>query len=165
MRTIHYTQHMSVNGDGTGEHQFTGKYDVVPIRGLVKPPAGRTFAVSRMIMILEDAAPMRAEHYGTLGAPLANGISLLLETAGPTVQSDLMDDDPVVSNAGWGQICYDVEMKAWGAGNAFLLARFSFNRFGPPIHLHDGDQLAIDFTDDFTGLAAHHFSFQGTLST
>ncbi len=105
---------------------------------------------------------MQAEEYGNLGAALTNGITVRLQDSGGTVL-DLTDGLPVKTNAGWGQLCYDVDLKSWGAGNELLLVRWTFERAGQPLRLEgeDSGRLEVVLNDDFTGLLAHTFQVQG----
>jgi hypothetical protein len=83
---------------------------------------------------------------------------------GTTTIDDLTEGFPIKSNGDWAGLCYDADVKSWrtgGAGDEFLVVRYTFTRMGGPITLASDDQLAIDFSDDFTGLIKHTFMFQG----
>ncbi len=155
-------RYLDTNGNGTGTKQATGNYATVSDIFYIQPPAAVDYFITRLVIGVEDTTGMQAEEYGNLGAALTNGITVRLQDSGGTVL-DLTDGLPVKTNAGWGQLCYDVDLKSWGAGNELLLVRWTFERAGQPLRLEgeDSGRLEVVLNDDFTGLLAHTFQVQG----
>lgn len=147
-------------GDGTGT--INGNLDYSGAAADLKYIApGPGVNVARMIITVEDATGMRAERYGSLGAALTNGIKLIHLNVDGTDRHDLTNGLPIKTNAQWGAYCYDVELKEWGAGNEFLLVRWTFEKAGSGIHLHPNEALAVRLNDDLRGLVNHNFQIQG----
>ena len=76
---------------------------------------------------------------------------------------DLTDGVPVKTNAQYGGLCYDVDVKSWGSGDELLTARLTFTKFGQYIRL-DGavnGRLVVTVNDDLDGLISHRFLAQG----
>lgn len=152
---------MDTNGDGTGTKNANGNYSTPDIF-YIEPSSDRLFLINRMIVCIEDAAGMRAERYGSLSDALTNGI-IVRVSDNSGVKQDLTDGIPVKTNAGWGTLCFDVDVKTWGAGDELLLVRWTFQRSGVPIPLNGakGEKLEIYLQDDFTGIVNHYFFAQG----
>ena len=174
MKQRMWTQLLSTNGDGTGTVDFNGNYAVTAATGLLRAPnAGDTFHVARLIVFLQDGTGMKAEEYGDLGAALTNGITMVLESDGDTTPIEIVDfcaGIPLKTNADWGVLCYDVDMKTWGGaapGDDILLARFTFSKFtknGDSIALTGDDQIRMVFNDNLSTLVHHRFLFEGELT-
>lgn len=156
------SRYLDTNGDGTGTKNATGDYSVTPETFYIAPAAGEVFRINRLLILVEDTAGMEADEYGNLGSALANGITARVHNGTATVV-DLTDGIPITTNAEWGALCYDVDLKTWGTGNEFLLVRWTLAAAGVPIRL-DGDAteaLELVLNDNLTGLVAHKFLAQG----
>lgn len=151
---------LDTNGDGSGTTNAIGDYSLGVEEFYIQPPAPDAYMISRMIVCIEDTASMRAERYGNLAAALTNGIQVFVDD-GTTEILDLVDNDPVKTNAGWGRHCYDADVKSWGAGDELLLVRWTFEKSGHPILLESAHRLVVSCNDDLTGLVAHNFQVQG----
>ena len=150
-----------LNGDGTGVYDLTGDYSGVADIAYVQPPAGSILRLTRMIIYIRDNGQFNASNYGNR-ATLTNGISVRVQNDSGTILN-LTAQETVVTNAGWGSNCYDVDLKEWGSGDKMLMARWTFERAGYPIRL-DGDnneRFEIVLNDDFTDLVNHAFNLQG----
>jgi hypothetical protein len=149
------------NGDGTGTKSFIGDY-TTPDEAYIQPPATKVFAITRMIVHIEDSGAVTADSYGALST-LTNGITVEVHDTGGLKYS-LTNGDPIHSGAEWSQYCHDVELKTWGAGNSFITARWTFETAGIPILLSGdtSDRLVVTLADNFTGLVDHKFQVQGT---
>ena len=79
--------------------------------------------------------------------------------------SDITAGVPVVSNAEWGALCYDAELKSWGAGNELLVVRFTFKKGGAVVRLvadrPTPDRLVVTVNDNLSGLLTHRFMVHG----
>ena len=166
MRYWHLAQFLSTGGDGTGTDNFIGDYSSAPVTGLIQPPDGTTYKIARMMVSVGDTAGMQAQEYGNLGAALTNGLELKVFTATNTEVANLMGGEPIHTNAEWGALCYDVDVKTWGSGNELLVARYTFSKLGEPVVLQgSGDRMQIIFNDSFDGLLSHKFLMEGMRST
>jgi len=155
------SRHLSDDGTTSGGKNAIGNY-ASPTRFYIQPAAGEVFIIRRIIVEIEDGPTMRAERYGGLPAALPNGVIAQKATNG--VQTlDLTDGIPVKTNAGWGRLCYDVDIKTWGAGDELLLVRWTFGASGTDIELigDNNDSLDIVLNDDFTGIIKQNFLVQG----
>jgi len=156
------SRHLDTNGDGTGSKDAIGDYSTTQGVFKITPPAGTIYRIARMIVCVADSAGMAAEEYGNLGAALANGITLRIHNGTSTVV-DLVDSFPITTNSGWARLCYDADLKSWGAGDELLVARWTFAKSGVPLRL-DGDateSLEVLLDDDLQGLIGHNFLVQG----
>ncbi len=153
---------LDINGDGTGTDNAIGNYSGAEEIFYIQPPAGTVYRIARMIVNIEDGPTMRAEHYGALGTALAVGVVLRVSDDSGVIM-DITDDIPVTTNAQWAAMCFDIDLKEWGAGDELLAVRWTFTKAGQFIRL-DGDnneRLEIVLNDDLTGLVAHRFFIQG----
>lgn len=155
-------QFLDTIGDGSGTTNAILDFNATPDIWRIAPPAGSIYRLARLIICIEDGQGFRAGHYGSLGAALANGITVRTHD-GDNVLVPLDGSLPVKTNAQWGSLCYDVDLKEWGAGNELLLVRWTFRRAGQYLRL-DGDaneELQVLFSDDLTGLVTHRYFVQG----
>jgi len=148
-------------GDGTGVKDHVSDYSVTPGAARLDAAAMTLLRVERLLVSYQDASGFRASRYGNLGAALTNGIAVKHLDAGGGVIQDLTDASPVLTNAGWGALCYDVDVKSWGAGDEVLVCRWTFSKAGKAITVRPGERLAVEFNDDLSGLVSHRFQFQG----
>lgn len=153
-----FSRYLDTNGDGTGTKNANGNYSSAAETFYIDGP----LTITRMIVSVEDTGGMQAEEYGNLGTALTNGITIDIDSGGLDNELvDLTDGEPIKTNAGWGQLCYDVDLKSWGAGDDLLVVRWTFDKSGAPIKLGDDDRLEITLNDDFSGLIGHYFLVQG----
>jgi hypothetical protein len=131
-----------------------------PFRFYCEAQTGEVLRVARLLVHIEDATVWSAANYGNLASALTVGITVHTEDANGNTIIDLTDV-AVKSNADWGRFCYDVAYVAFGAGNDFLQARWTFERSGMPIRLDTGERLVVTVNDDMDGLDAHCFVIQG----
>jgi hypothetical protein len=117
--------------------------------------------IERIIVSIEDTGNFNADDYGALGAALTNGLTLGVYESGGLKY--LLTDTPIVKNFDWGAYCYDADVKGWGVGNNFLVARWTFAKSGQPVYLHaaDGEYLALSVADTLSGLIDHKVLVQG----
>ena len=142
-----------------GSATANGNYSVTPDDFFVEVPTNETKLIcTRMIVYIEDAGTSKAETYGALTA-LTNGIEVILSRG--VIETDLSDGVHVKSNAQWGRLCYDVDVKNWGNGNEAVVVRWTFSKSGTDLALAPGDKLIIRLSDNLTGLIDHTFLIQG----
>jgi hypothetical protein len=155
-------RYLDTAGDGTGTKNANGDYSSTSDIFYIQPAAGQVFRMVRMIVTVEDTTGMQAAEYGNLGSALSNGITVRTQDDSGTIL-DMTDGLPVTTNAEWARLCYDADVKSWGAGNELLTVRWTFARSGTLIRLR-GDQnerLEVFLNDDLTGLIQHYFMVQG----
>ena len=149
-------------GDGSGSKNANGNYSAAEEIFFCQPPAGQVFRISRIIISVEDGQGFRAERYGALGAALSNGITLRSSDDNGMLV-DFTNGIPITTNAEWGNLCFDVQLKSWGAGDELLLVRYTLTQSGQFLRL-DGDRnqrIEAVFNDDLSGLVSHKFIIQG----
>ena len=159
-----FSRFADTNGDGTGTKNANGNYLITPDILYIQPPPQTVYRVHRMLISLEDTSGMQAQEYGNTGGALTNGVQARVQDGDGTL-SDLTDGVPVKTNAHWGRMCYDVDVKSWGSGNELLCVRWTFAKSGAAIVL-DGtlnERLEILLNDDFTGLISQYFLIQGNI--
>ena len=159
-----FSDFADTDGDGTGTKNAIGNYAGGQEIFYIQPPTGVVYRVHRMLVSYEDAAGMQAQEYGNTGAALTNGIQIRIQNDTETL-SDITDGVPIKTNAHWGRMCYDVDVKSWGSGDELLCARWTFAKSGAAIVL-DGsrnERLEILLNDSFTGLISQYFLLQGNI--
>jgi len=118
-------------------------------------------SIHRLIVSAYDTAGMQAQEYGNIGAALGEGILVYHKgVAGDTIV-DLTGGVPITTNAEWGALCYDVDVKTWGSGNELLVVRWTFANTGVPLILEKGERISVLVRDDLTGLLEQRFLIQG----
>lgn len=156
-----FSRYLDTNGDGTGTEDFIGNQ--ASVEAYIQPPADKIFYIARMIVSIEDGSGMKAEQYGNLSA-LTNGIEIKIQDSQGVV-SDLTGGVPIKTNAQWGALCFDVDIKDWGTSptQELLVARYTFERSGRGLFLNAdfGDKLSVLLNDNFTGLISQKFLVQG----
>jgi hypothetical protein len=156
VKTNHIFRFLSSDGTTTGTKNAIGDYSGAVMTFWIEGP----MTIERMIVSAGDTAGMQAQEYGNIGAALGNGVKLGITDGGVEVV-DLMDGEPIKTNAEWGAMCYDVDVKTWGSGAELLVVRWTFSKSGRPLHLETGQKLVITLNDDLRGLTDHRFLIQG----
>lgn len=157
-------RHLDTNGDGTGNKESNVDGSITPVVFKISPPATGSIVVERLIIQIQDTAGFRAERYAGLSAALTNGIQLgMFSDADDSLVTDFLDGHAITTNAGWGHYSYDVDVKSWGAGEEFLLCRWTLSRAGTQLLLTAGDteSLGIKVRDNLSGLTEHSVVAQG----
>lgn len=145
-----------LRNESGGAYEITGNYSVTPATFSAGPAAGEEWLVYRAIILIEDVGSFAADEYGN-GSELTNGWHLAIHDGGGEIY-DLQDSSEFTNNANIGSHCYDVKtLGNGGGGDDALLARWSFDRAGAPLHLFgdSGHKLVAVFNDDFSGLTHH----------
>ena len=152
---------LDTNGDGTGTKNATGNYAAAATDFFIAPSTGERLYLARLIVLIEDgAAWFDSGDYGAIAGGLTNGVVPKWVRNGTT--HDLTDGVPVTNNVEWAQLCYDVSLQTFGAGNSFLTVRWTFERRGAGLVLASPqDKFSITLNDDLTELVKHRFQVQG----
>ena len=164
------SRYLDTNGDGTGTKDAIGNYSGAVEEFYIQPGATEVFHILRMIVSIEDTTGMQPEEYGNLGNALSNGVSVGYEVDGVEAV-DLTDGLPIKTNAQWGSLCYDVDVKNWGntPTDELVVVRWTFARSGTNIRLSGfnatPDRLVVSLNDSLIGLVAHRFLVQGFIET
>lgn len=170
-KTNSFYLYASTLGNGAGDIDAVGNYAAAAQDFHVQPEAANDaradeiMKIRRMIVFIEDSGNFRAEHYGALMTALAVGIKVLkLDSAGNIIQDFLGGATSIKSNGEWASTCYDMSNITFGAGNEFIVARWTFSRAGKSIVLHgeESERLVLRCNDDLSGLEKHRFMMQGS---
>jgi len=156
------SQYLDDAGDGSGVDSAVGNYASVAKDFFIQPPAGRKYVLSRGIFTVEDSGGFPSGGYGA-SSVLTNGITAQVTDSDLNVIDDLTNGVNIKTNAQWGSLCFDTEIKTWpGGGNNYLLVRWTFERDGAPIVLVNRQRFVLTLNDDFSFLIAHRFMVKGT---
>lgn len=161
-QNLNLYRYLDTNGDGTGTKDASVDGSGTQQIFKITPPAGTIYRIARMLIYIQDGSGFAAAEYGNLGTTLTTGIGLRIHN-GTTTVLDLMDGVKVQQNADWARCCYDANLVTWGAGDEFLVVRWTFERAGQMLRL-DGDateSLEILIDDNLTGLTSQYFQVQG----
>ena len=151
-----------LNGDGSGVYDAIGNYSGAPTPFYIQPAADEILRILRVVVFIRDSGSFKASGYGSVGGDLTNGIKVeVVDNSGTLI--DLTAQESIVTNAGWGSYCYDVDVKTWGTGDEVLLCRWTFGKAGFPLRLvgDNNERLEFILNDDFTFLVHHAFHCQG----
>lgn len=154
-----FIQKLDTVGDGSGTVDQSVDGSVTPVTFRIKPAAGQVFQIERLIFYIEDNASLDSGGWGALGGtPLTNGCLIQKKQNGVTNVGIT-----VKSNGELAGVTYDMTRHDWGAGNEFLVARLSFNKFGGGIKLIGDNEDEVMFTvrDDLTGLVQQYVNAEG----
>ena len=115
----------------------------------------------RMVAYIEDSGAFLSAKYGA-DLTLVNGIHVTIRDTDDAELAHLDGGVPILTNAQWGALCYDVSLDTFGAGNNGSLAvRWTFANSGKLLSLSSGQYLSVELNDDFTSLIDHTFMVQG----
>ena len=134
----HIIEYLDTNGDGTGTVSATGDYLATADDFYYQ--ATEACEIHRLVVTIQDAGIMTAAAYG-FNIALTNGIRIFQSLAG--VEFKLDGGIGIKTNADWGSIAYDVDVKEWGAGNQILVSRLTFAKMGKPIILNANDRFIV----------------------
>jgi hypothetical protein len=156
-------RYLDTVGDGSGTKNANGDYSSAEEQFFITPPAGEIYQIDRMIVSIGDTNGFRSSYYGAITGNLVNGITVSKRIGTTTIDLDMTDQVPVVSNATWARLCYDADLKTWGAGDELLVVRWTFTKTGGALRLigDNEDRLTVVLNDDLRGLKEHYFQVQG----
>jgi len=152
---------LSSDGSSSGTKNANGNY--ASATDFWIEHGSRYMVIHRMIVFIEDTTNWSAANYGDLAGPLTNGVLVRVTDPDDTVTLDLLDGVPVKTNAGWSTMSYDTQNITLGAGNEYMVVRWTFAKSGAPLTLRPGHKLKATFEDNLTGLVSHRFMVQGYL--
>lgn len=155
-----FYRYLDTNGNGTGTKNANLEF-ASPDIFYIQPPSGTIYYLNRMIISVGDTTGMTSSKYGNL-AELGTGITFKVVDDSGTIL-DLTDGIPVDTNASYGALCYDVDVKTWGSGNELLVTRWTFAKAGNPLKLRGSknERLEVDLSDDMSALLSQYFLVQG----
>jgi hypothetical protein len=135
-------------GNGTGTHtvHHWKKY-------ILGPAPGDNIRLVRTTIHYQDTTGFTAQEFGNLGAVLDPGLRFVLMRDGQ-VYNEFTSADPITTNGDWGHICYDVQLLSWGAGDEFIVVRWTFEKAGFPVRLNgdSNEEFVLLVNDDLQGL-------------
>lgn len=154
-------------GDGSGDWNITGNYT----DGGVDPLGATEFKltaspnehihVERVLVSLADTGTFDSGGYGN-GSALTTGINAYVTDKNGLILYRLIQaNNPIKTNGDWAHKCYDLTLHAFGSGDQYLAARWTFARSGQPVILRPGWSLIFLFQDSFAHLVDHHYELQG----
>jgi len=134
--------------DANNVYNFVGDYSVTPTTAFYVPEHGAIANISNLVVLIEDE--------------LSTGIAITLSDDRGNVTS-LTADENIKTNADWTKYAFDIERKAWGVGNEYIVARWNFETFSKKLSLEGrfGERLNVILNDDFSNLVNHNFLIQG----
>lgn len=148
-------------GETTGDIQANADYSSgtgTPETFSFGPPSGEVWICKSITIAIADTADFNSNEYGGLGAILPNGYDIeIRNTAGDTL-TKLNGSRVIQVNEDVGAIAFEVSNIGLGVtGAKTLFARIDFT--DAPLRLvgTSGEKLAIDFSDNLTGLTYHSF--------
>ena len=149
-------------GNGLGVKSAVGNYAAVDTPFFIETtdPTQRLI-IHRVMCYIEDSnvsAPTLATYGGETA--LTDGVIIQVVRRNGLI-IDLTDGLAIQSNSEWAQICYDVLIDTFPAGNNYVHARWTFAKSGWPIILNAFDQLQFVMRDDMTAFIKHSFLLQG----
>ncbi len=146
-----------VNNSGSVNANVDGS--VTPQIFQVGPPENETWIISRMMIHIEDTGGTATNKYGSVNQ-LANGTIIRTNISGVIYN---FTDEPVDSNADWGEYNYDVTYLNFGGGNAneVINSRWTFSNGGAYVKLEYGDSFQVVIQDDISALVEHTFLIHG----
>lgn len=134
---------------------------------VLAPSANEVYLITRMIVMLEDTSPVDAAKYGN-NITLTNGITVQIEDDSSVLNQLIPTYAPIKTNADWGTMCHDADLKDWGVGNDVLTVRWTFAKGGVEglrLSGRQNQKFVMTLHDDFTGLIEHHAFLQGYKQT
>jgi len=160
--------------NGTGSTEVTASAGLGSEAYFIFGPSSGSsdvYRVSSLIGTLQVSGGLEAQDYGNITGSLTNGLQLQIMTgSGETwgTSQDLTSDAPIRNNIDWARYCYDIQFfTALGAGDEFMLFKWSFEKSGAPLRLegNKAEALVLVARDDLSSLSGHKFSVQGIIET
>jgi len=142
--------------------EMLGDFSVTSQEFEFKPPPGKIAIVCRILVSIRDNGNFAAAQYGN-NLTLANGLNLFRKLADGSKVT--MTPRPIKTNAEWGTYCFNVNHSAYGVGDQYLTARWTFLNQGAPLWLRSStsETVGVELSDDFSDLVSHLIHAQGRL--
>lgn len=153
------------DGDGTGNSLAVGDFLATPTTFFFTCPPGFRVGITRMFVFIRDSGAFTAERYGSLPElGVGQGILVRVRDAADDIRIDKLDGLEVRSNADWGRHCHDTRETAFGGGDNFVSARWSFFKdHKNGIFLTAGEKFEVHCRADLSGLIDHRFLLRGDI--
>lgn len=161
-----WTQILSTNGDGTGNTNIVGDYSVTPGFFYVTPPAGLTYVINHVHVIVAGTATLNMLDYGSILGGVTNGMNF--ETKVNGIIKDIGNGFRIKQNIDW-QVYTDIAMSSFGTGAGAaqsLYANFSFaDQYTKMFFLNPGDYVGFRVRDNMpvANLPKHYISVWGVI--
>tara|TARA_R100000501_G_C2631196_1_gene127067 strand:- start:7007 stop:7909 length:903 start_codon:yes stop_codon:yes gene_type:complete len=145
---------------------MVGDFSSIPRNFTIQPPANETWRVSRLIVTIIDTNVSNFADYGAISA-LSNGLRLGAVLNGTTFifnpLGNLSQAFMIKTNGDWASIMFDLEKKSLGAGDDYVVGRWTFDKAGTKIRLEGskGDFVFVQLSDDLSGLSDHLLMAEG----
>lgn len=151
------SRYMDLVGDGSGADNITLQDgSTTPVIYKIKPGAGETFEVNRIIVSMTITANNPNSGYGGSATELTNGLQLKVITgaAGGSTVWDITNGVPIKANHDWKNLCHDEIASTYGTTQSDLSYRYTFTKDGRPIELSgdQGDEFQLIINDDMTAV-------------
>jgi len=158
-------QHLSVNGDGTGDFDAIGDYSGAATEFYIQPASDKIFAIETVTVSIQDGQKVSADKYGGMTA-LTNGIDICIEDSGGVI-TNITANDQIKSNGEWASYFDSMKAHTFGTGDELVVLYWKFADSGRSILLDGskGEKLVFILNDDFTGLTLHRFFVQGAIGS
>lgn len=148
-------------GDGTGSTSQNVNGSVTAVEYFVQPPAGTSYILKRMNVLVIDANFNVATSYGALAA-LTNGIKIEVRNINGVVK-DFTEQVKIKRSYDYTLLAGGDNTSTGGAGADALRIRWTFARGYDDILLNGDteDKLVVTIQDDLTGLDEQVMEVQG----
>lgn len=146
-------------GDGTGIKNAVGNYSVNPQAFKLVVPSRENYTLSNMIIHIAGLGAFSHTGYGNITEGLANGWSIKIAKDGEL--KDFYEGVLIKNNQDIEGISGNIHHPAFdGAGNSISIT-ISFDHYGMPFYIREGEYIEILLNDNFSSLTKHQFLIQG----
>lgn len=148
------SRYLDTVGDGSGVKNSVVNGSVTPVIFRIKPGAGETIIVNRLIISMVSSSNSLNIGYGGAATALPNGIELKVITggAGGSTVWDITDGIPITQNHDWKNLCFDENYRIYGATNSQVSYRYTFTNDDGSVELSgdNSDELQVIINDNLT---------------
>lgn len=147
-------------------NSMVGDFSTVPRNFTAGPASDVTWRISRLIITIKDANINNFADYGAIST-LTNGIVLGVVRNNVTTDFNplrtTVEEFTIKTNGDWASVMFDLDIKNLGAGDDYVVGRWTFDAASTKIRLEGskGDFLFVQLSDDLSGLSDHLIMIQG----
>ncbi len=142
---LEINQNLNVDGSGT------------PVVYDITNGTGQSLYLYRMLIHITDGSVMDTSKFGGISA-LTRGLVFRVKH----VDGSYHNIVNIKNNGDFGELAYDVNYSEKAPSGSYGLGvRFTFEKLGAVIELHDGDKFEVIVQDDLTGLGAIRVKLEG----
>ncbi len=124
-------------------------------------PDNKVCAIYRTNFVLRDGS-MQMEDFGAIGGGITNGILITAVDSADAVLVDLTDSVPIATNGEFALLA-GIDVGVPTAGDDTLFIRWSLNRAGGPLELHEGEKFRITIQDSLAPVTSFRAMVQGVV--